>query len=686
MEVKRSSIAKFMEQPKTQFQIPVFQRNYDWKQEQCQQLLKDILEVGKTTETQNHFVGSIVYLQTDLQSKPSLLTIIDGQQRLTTLTLLWIALHRHAIQSMQEEAAEEIWKSYLINEFVKGEAKIKLRPIKKDNEALEHLLHNSDNPWNGNYSQIIENYQFFYDSINNDNFDIIRIGIEKLVLIEIALEKGKDDPQQIFQSMNSTGLDLSQADLIRNYVLLHLESQKQEELYKKYWTKIEENTQEIKKQETRLSDFIRDYLTLQNRDIPNKDKVFITFQNKYQFKNKNGLKDEAILIDTLSELRSYSVWYGRLINPDLERDENIKEQLQLLNRASITVAYPFLLYVYRDYNDGKGVLPKEEFIKVLELIQSFTFRRFLCDLPTNALNKIFATLHNEINPKKYLKSIEISLASKQGKHRFPVDSEIKNALTIKDMYNIKPNNRMYFFERLENFGYKIKKQIEGNSQISIEHIFPQNPSQQWKKELGDELEEMQALLHTMANLTLSAFNPSLSNLPFLKKRDMPEKGYRESTLRLDKFLAKIDRWDIRALSRRRKELITRCLKIWPYPDVAITQSTTIDILDIEPSEVTGKKLAEVIFEGETLSKPSFIDLYRFVCKKMFEREPHAFMALDRAGKLWVKNNPSVFKKPFKISPTHYIESHFSASDLISRLQLILEACETDDELILRFES
>lgn len=687
MEAKQNSVFKFMQQQDTQFIIPVYQRNYDWRNEQCRQLMHDILAVGSSDTEQSHFVGSIVYLQTSITSNPTYLTIIDGQQRLTTLTLVWIALQRRAHEWGQERMADEISKKFLINEYQDEGAKMKLRPIKKDDHALRHLLNNTSSQWAGGYSRLIENFQFFYDSITIETLQTVRKGVEKLVFIDVALERGKDDPQRIFQSLNSTGLDLSQADLIRNYVLLDLDPKQQDDIYENYWARIEENTQEQSRKESRLSDFIRDYLTFKFRDIPNKDKVFVTFKTKHPANSGAGL------MELLDDLRSYSVWYGRLINPQTEPNEAIREQLHLINRISTTVAYPFLLEVYHDY--GKGIISAAEMVQVLELVQSFTFRRFLCDLPTNALNKIFASLYRDADPDAYLASLEASLVRRQGKHRFPTDDEIERQLAVKDMYNIKTHNRSYFLERLENHGQRIKMQVEGNADVTVEHIFPQRPGIEWERELGGELEEMKSLANTAANLTLSAFNSSLSNRPFREKRDMPEKGYRASRLRLDKFLADIDCWDIQAMKQRQQWIFDRCKSIWSYPqaDMELPEqeqqlglNLEFDILDVAPDDATNRKLTWASFEGQVLDHPSYRNLLAHVCQVMFEREPHIFFNLDSQNTLWVRSDARFFRMPLKISDTYYVESNLSARDTILRIQRILEACETDEELIVRFES
>jgi hypothetical protein len=284
---------------------------------------------------------------------------------------------------------------------------------------------------------------------------------------------------------------------------------------------------------------------------------------------------------------------------------------------------------------------------------------------------------------------------RQGKHRFPTDDEIERQLAVKDMYNIKTHNRSYFLERLENHGQRIKMQVEGNADVTVEHIFPQRPGIEWERELGGELEEMKSLANTAANLTLSAFNSSLSNRPFREKRDMPEKGYRASRLRLDKFLADIDRWDIQAMKQRQQWIIDRCKAIWSYPSVTaetlqnkqqIALGLEFDILDVIPSDASKRRrLAWASFEGQVLERPSYRGLFQHVCQVMFEREPHIFFNLDSQNTLWVRSDARFFREPLKISDTYYVESKLSARAIILRIQRILEACETDEELMICFE-
>lgn len=682
MEAKQNSIVRFMQQQDTQFVIPVYQRNYDWLNEQCRQLFIDIVAAGSNDQIQSHFVGSIVYLQTSITASPTLLTVIDGQQRLTTLTLIWIALRNRAKENGNESLVNEIEKKFLVNEFMNDSAKVKLRPIKKDDEALKYILKNEDLQWENGYSRLLENYMYFYDNISVTNIDLIRKGLSKLLFIDVALEQGKDDPQRIFQSLNSTGLDLSQADLIRNYILMDLQPKLQEELYEQYWVRIELQTRESIKNESKLSDFMRDYLTFKFREIPNKDQVFVTFEKKISITNENSLRE------LLGELRTFTSYYNRFINPQCEPDADIREHLHLIAKIPITVAYPFLLEIYHDYESKR--ISKIELIQVLELVQAYTWRRFICNLPTNALNKVFATLYKDVDFIDYTSSLEGSLIRKTGKARFPTDEEVEREIITKDMYNIKPANRMYFLERLENYGHRIRTDVENSLEVTVEHVFPQKPTLKWERALGNDFDEMKSLVNTAANLTLSAFNPSLSNHMFSEKRDMPEKGYKASPLRLDKQLADFLEWNVENLVKRREWILYRFKTIWKYPYLTAIKIKSLnieefyDIQDIAPSSVTGKSLAEIQFEGVVLQNPSWRDLLRTVGEIMFEREPHVFFSLDNESKMWVKTDPNFFMKALKISENYYIESHLSARDIVNRIQIILQRCDTDDELLIRF--
>lgn len=680
MEAKLLSLSDFLIQPKTQFIIPVYQRNYDWTETQCRQLLKDIYSVGRNDNYISHFIGSVVFIHDGVYSSAGkrLLTIIDGQQRLTTMTLILYVLSLKAREIGNEKLANELFEDYVINKRF-DEEKIKLRPVKKDDKALKYIIENSENDTFDGYSRIIENFNYFKSEIPQEDTDVLLKGISKLVFVEISLERQKDDPQRIFESLNSTGLDLSQADLIRNYVLMDLSPKDQNRIYDKYWFEIENLTIEDRSKQTKLSDFIRDFLTFKFRDIPNKNKVFDEFKKRYNFNNINYL--EEVLVD----LKNYAKYYSKLINPEVESNIEIRERLKQINKLEINVVYPFLLEVYDDYINN--VIDTQAFIEALDLIQSFVWRRFICGLPTNALNKIFMRLYEDITDKsKYVYCLQLSLLMKKGQQRFPTNEEIEAELKVKDFYNIQSKNRIYFLERLENYNNNEPVIIEGNDDITVEHIFPQKPSLEWRKDLGEKFAEFQLkYTHIIANLTLSGNNGELGNKSFIEKRDMPEKGYKASRLFLNKYLSSLNKWTEVELLKRLRILTERIELIWSYPQISVDLkeiNEEINLFDIE--DATSNQIDYAIFDNKKYTNMSYVELYGQIAKYLFEFDPNVFLNNNLAQKLKLTKDKETLRRPVKISPLYYIEGHGNSNAILERLKKILQAFENIDDLYIKF--
>ncbi|MEY3500103.1 MAG: hypothetical protein RL308_1772, partial [Bacteroidota bacterium] len=430
MKATETVFKNFLTQNKTQFVIPVYQRNYDWTTTECKQLLEDIIEVGsKKNSDDTHFIGSIVFIHDGVYTSSDVkqLVIIDGQQRLTTMTLLYLALYRFALDNDMEEKAAEINETILINRFVKEDSsKLKLKQTDVNAKAFRYLMSDNKPSDYTEYSRIIDNYNHFFNALDKDNYSTIIEGLNRLLFVEISLERGKDDPQRIFESLNSTGLELSQADLIRNYILMGLEPREQVRVFENYWEIIENNAKIENSQESKVSELIRDYLTLINKKIPNKSKVYEEFKTRFK------KRDVDFYQTTLQTIKQYSVIYNKLLNPSNETDVEIQRELRSIKQLEINVSYPFLLPVYDDYITN--YIDKNTFIEVLRLIQSYTWRRFIVGLPTNALNKIFMTLYTDVDRSNYLKSIEKALIKKRSSQRFPNNIEIEAGLKDKDLY------------------------------------------------------------------------------------------------------------------------------------------------------------------------------------------------------------------------------------------------------------
>ena len=687
MKANETKVDKFLATNETTFAIPVYQRNYDWTLFQCKQLLYDIVETGKNDKTNAHFIGSIVYVHDDVYTASGLteLTIIDGQQRLTTITLIYIALYRLAKELDNQTLVNRIHKTYLINEFAPEAEKLKLKPTENNKDALRYILNSTDGEEFKGYSKIIENFNYFKSAINAENFETIQRGLSKLIFVDIALDRQKDNPQRIFESLNSTGLELSQADLIRNYILMGLSRTNQDKIYKSYWEVIERNAKDETLNKTRVSEFIRDYLTLKNKEIPNKGDVYTKFKEKYP----TSTIDELEIV--LSELKSLVKYYNKLTNPKNEADREIKTQLEYINRLEINVAFPFLMKVYEDYSNS--IIDKITFLSILSLVQSFTFRRFILGLPTNALNKIFMNLYDKVEPDNYLFSIQKSLLQRSGVQRFPRDTETINALKEKDVYNIKPKNRTYLLERLENHQNNEPVIIEGNSDITIEHIFPQNPDAKWKIELGTDEYNLikENYLNTIGNLTLSGNNGKLGNKPFLEKREMnvdgKEQGYIFSRLWLNRDLKAKTKWDKEEIESRANQITQRFIKIWEIPDIQVeleTSSDEINIFDAEDPKF--KKLEYAIFFNQKLEVTQVAKLYIEVFKQLFDLQPETFFTSDIGKRISLTKTPDEddVRQAVQLNDTYYIEANIDNVGKFDRIKQALTIFGFEDELSIKY--
>lgn len=687
MKANETKVDKFLATNETTFAIPVYQRNYDWTLLQCKQLLHDIVETGKNDKTNAHFIGSIVYVHDDVYTASGLteLTIIDGQQRLTTITLIYIALYRLAKELDNQMLVNRIHKTYLINEFAPEAEKLKLKPTENNKDALRYILNSTDGEEFKGYSKIIENFDYFKSAINAENFETIQRGLSKLIFVDIALDRQKDNPQRIFESLNSTGLELSQADLIRNYILMGLSRTNQDKIYKSYWEVIERNAKDETLNKTRVSEFIRDYLTLKNKEIPNKGDVYIKFKEKYP----TSTIDELEIV--LTELKSLVKYYNKLTNPKNEADREIKTQLEYINRLEINVAFPFLMKVYEDYSNS--IIEKNIFISILSLVQSFTFRRFILGLPTNALNKIFMNLYDKVEPDNYLFSIQKSLLQRSGVQRFPRDTETINALREKDIYNIKPKNRTYLLERLENYQNNEPVLIEGNSDITIEHIFPQNPDAKWKIELGTEEYNLikENYLNTIGNLTLSGNNGKLGNKSFLEKREMnvdgKEQGYIFSRLWLNRYLKEKSKWGKEEIENRATQITQRFIKIWEIPDIQVeleTSSDEINIFDAEDPKF--KKLEYAIFFNQKLEVTQVAKLYIEVFKQLFDLQPETFFTSDIGKRISLTKTPieDDVRQAVQLNDTYFIEANIDNVGKFDRIKQALTIFGFEDELSIKY--
>ncbi|RVY22572.1 DUF262 domain-containing protein [Helicobacter pylori] len=552
MKAGEATLLEFFKQTQTnQFVIPIYQRLYSWKKEQCEQLWDDIIKIGGNDKMNGHFIGSILYARVD-DTHSSPLLIIDGQQRLTTITLLFIALRNRSSDEVKRKKME----SYLINSGNDGDKKFRLILSESDKDTLLSLIDKDRRKPSEPSLKIVENFKLFEEWIrkNTDKLETIFKGLEKLMIVWIALEKGKDDPQLIFESMNSKGIELTQTDLIRNYIIMETEIEKQEDFYNQYWRAMEEEFKQSKKQskkEDLFNKFVRHYLTIKIGKIPNEKRVYEAFKD---YQQKEGIEIE----DLLKDLQKYCGYLCQIAFKK-EADKDLNKALSFLVDLEMDVIYPLLLELYSDYSDG--VLSKQDFIPIIYLTESYICRRAVCGLGTNSLNKVFPSFTKKINKDQYLESIKahfLSLEKTTGK--FPKDSEFRDSFITIDFYHFKKIK--YFLERLEKFD---TNEPVNTQECTIEHIMPQTLTEEWERDLGENFQAIHdKYLHTIGNLTLTGYNQDYSNKSFQEKRDM-EKGFKDSPLRLNQNLKDLESFGEEEIEKRANDLADWALKIWTYP-------------------------------------------------------------------------------------------------------------------------
>lgn len=683
MKANELQIINFLQSPNVQFVIPVYQRNYDWTNSECKELLNDIISV-ESEDRGTHFIGSIVFVHEGTYSTSEVkeLVIIDGQQRLTTINILYVALYRFAKANNRQQDAERLYNMFLTNQYVQKESsKLKLKQTDANSLAFKALMLGTETEY-GAFSNVIENYNFFRGNINEGNFELILRGLNRLIFVEISLERDKDDPQRIFESLNSTGLDLSQSDLIRNFILMDLPPRDQNRIFEIIWNPIEENAKDLIRQTSLVSDYIRDYLTLRNKKIPNKNTVYAEFKKLYPNK-----KDEAFLQE-LENIKSLSVHYKKFINPSSVSDINIRKELEYINRLEINVVYPFLLQVFEDAENG--LLVKDELIKILKLIQSYTWRRFIVGLPTNALNKIFMSLYTEVETDDYYESIAVALVKKKGSAKFPTNEDLRTALKDKDLYNTQPKNRNYLFEMLEN--YNNREYVDtANEYITIEHIFPKNPCENWNTDISaeDYFLFKEKYLNTIGNLTLSGNNGALGNKSFLQKKEMnidgKEQGYNHSRLWLNSYLKSIDNWNVLKYEERVNIIYERFLKIWEYPNVKIEEIDDSEEQSIFNAEIpTFRKLEYYIFENTKFEEDTVAQMYFKVIRNLYEKNLQLLLANQDILK--ITRNTIDFRVPQEVVNGWFIESNIDSNSKFSTLKRLLILFEMEEELIVKYQT
>lgn len=566
MKALAAGLLGFLENS-TQFIIPIYQRTYSWTGKECLQLWEDILRAGRDDKINVHFVGSIVYIEEGLSqiTNRSPVLVIDGQQRLTTMTLLLAALS-NAVgdrEPIKGFSTSKIVKRYLVDEEEEDDLHYKLLLTQTDKETLKAIVSGKEIP--AEYSiRVSQNYKLFEDWLkkHDSELNVICKGLSKLVIVDIALTRDQDNPQLIFESMNSTGRELSQADLIRNFILMGLEPKLQSRLHKEYWRPMEvEFGQEA--YTSHFDGFMRHYLTFKTGIIPRLDGIYEGFKEYARTPDVEAAGIEGLVRD----VRSFARYYCAMAL-GAETHAKLKTVFHDLRELKVDVAYPFLLELYQDYD--KEILSVEDFEQAIRLIESYVFRRAICAIPTNSLNKTFSTFTKSLKKDRYLESIKAHFLKLPSYRRFPKDEEFQRDIQTRDLYNFR--SRSFWLRRLENHERKERVSVD---EYTVEHIMPQNPdlSSAWRASLGENWKTIQEeRLHTLGNLTLTGYNSEYSDRSFKDKRDM-EGGFKNSPLKVNIGLGQIEDWNEQAIKDRAAQLAISATKVWESPKL------TKEILD-----------------------------------------------------------------------------------------------------------
>ncbi|WP_027400084.1 DUF262 domain-containing protein [Anaerovorax odorimutans] len=666
MKADSINLLEFISTSKRTFIIPVYQRNYDWKKIQCLTLFRDIEKIAIDIKRSIHFLGTMVYIQGEDTATFREFIVIDGQQRLTSIMLLLKAISE---RTTDEDIREDIYELYLINKRAPEQFRIKLKPMKSDFATYKELINGEDETLNE--SAITSNYKYFLELIDSSDLTPEQIykGIQKIEVVYIQLSKENENPQLIFESLNSTGLDLTEADLIRNYLLMGQEYSKQEELYNNYWVKIERILPD-----QMISDFIRDYLTLKTAIIPNKDKVYKNFKEYYE--NLNNFDAEGIL-DELKTYGKYYSWFKYCSCPDIE----VNKRLIQLDKLKSTVVYPFLLSVFEDCYLYRKITNKEV-CNVLDTIISYVLRRMICELPTNALNKVFAILAKDVIKEKHdelelSKKIGIILLNKKGKVTFPNNNLLKESFINKDFYHFKQVR--YVLEEIIKSESKENVQLE---ELTIEHIMPQNLNPRWQVDLGKRYKEIhETNLHKIGNLTLTAYNPELSNKAYGEKKEF----YLTSNIMLNRKLAEIEEWNEKEINDRANMLFERVIQIWKFPEIEEAYINPINVTNefeiMDDVDVTGKSPYEIQICGSSYRVDSWRNFFGKICKVMYEYDSQIFRSLLRHNdfkgrkKRIITIDKDSLNKAEAVAEGIYIEQTLNANDALNYSKLVVDKYE-----------
>lgn len=668
MKASENQILRFIGGPDKNFIIPVYQRPYSWKKENCVQLIKDLTDVYKRGY-ESHFFGSIVFVSQNNGACEEY-TIIDGQQRITTVSLLLLAIRNYLLLHPEITGSnikpEKIYNSYLTDEYAEDEKKLKLKLVQGDDAAYDALLSGKAPIEN---TSITANYNYFYDEISELGVEEIKglyDAITKLDIVSISLQpQNGDDPQLIFESLNSTGLDLEPSDKIRNFVLMGLKNKQQEKFYRIYWEPLEEAVHR-----NEMNKFIRYYLAVKTRKLFNESKLYLEF--KY-YQQNSGIWIESILKDMLE-----FAGYYHIICDSCDNRKPYAQTLQRINKLDVKTCIPLMMDLFKALNDSD--ISESELCDALSIIENYIVRREICSLPTNALNKVFVQMGADIERDidtdnvSYFEAFRYEILKRTGRSRFPSDHDFEDKFMTYDLYNTKPAMKKYILEMLENFNNREQvavDQLVSDGTLTIEHIMPQTLSEEWVKQLGDNWELIHTkYVDTIGNLTLTAYNSDYSNSSFQVKKTMPGKGFIESKLSLNNFIKKCDTWGETEIRNRARLLYEKAIKIWWIPKSPDRTEEKDEWVDWdEDYDFTNKRIGQITVLNSIIKTTDMTDAYRKIHETLYELEPTIYHSHQMS---WFGETQEKFRKVYQIGRNAYIETNKSSQEKVGTIKFMAE--------------
>jgi hypothetical protein len=575
--------------------------------------------------------------------------LIDGQQRLTTIFILLALLRNKARENKNLRFADEVNNTLLVNQYKDGNDYYKLMPTQVDRPIFENLINGNSNETE---NQITRAYVFFEKKLKQVELEpekLKKIITSYFSVVSIVLDTD-DNPYLVFESLNAKGRPLTQADLIRNYFFMRIHVDKQEKVYTDYWLPMQAALGE------NLTEFIRHFL-MRNGSIIKQGDVYYALKESVSTSNAT---------DYLSELKKFSIYYQRLIYPELEPEFQLQKYFSRLNRIEVTTAYPLLLNFYSNYADLK--ITKDDFVTILKTLENYLIRRFVCNVPSNTLNKIFPIVYPQIISKYPDNIVEGFKTVLQGRG-YPKDNEFYLRFRETKFYGggdrqIKTKLILETIE--ESFAHKERVPFDN---LSIEHIMPQTLSEWWQNELGAEWEETHDLfLHTIGNLTLTAYNTELSNDSFPTKK----KTFEESHLELNSYFSEISHWTRNEIEQRAEKLAKQAIELWTYFGQENTSPTDLQ-------EVKGTTPLSLSILGQHIPVDSWRDVMEQTLNTVADLEPEKFEVLAHNFPRYLGKDKNKFRAIRQLQNGYYIEMNLSAQSIQKLCYQAMETIELTSE-------